>query len=775
MYIKHLKIEAFGVLRDREVDLSDGLNIIEGANESGKSALAMFIKFMLYGLSGKATGGELSERRRYVNWETGTAAGTMTVSGEEGEFRIERHLSASMSDDGSRQRETVRETVRIIDTALGTPVHRGEVPGDVIFHVPEAIFMNTVFVRQIDGTRPSGESILSSIENLLFTANENVSTKKAMERLDTARKQILHKNGGGGELYTCKEERSMTAARLRAAQEQIAALLSEENELTDAQTKCEALREKIRRQKRICEYGEINLIRRRFDTAIAGNQKLAVMRSELAKRNEDGIDRAFVSRLKESAARISEQSTALAQMREANAVIRDRHTTASDKHRRAESEIGTATTRADSLLGRMRLTLAIGLTLVLFAILAGLGAWLLYTYEISLLTIPLAGAGALLALAILCFIIRGRAARNLRDLLTEWDAPDVDSLPAAIADAIGAAGDLETLSNESRQMSRALSDMAQARRTEAKTGLELSGRVLSDLPTPDETDEDAYAAAATEALVQSAKAAEDICAEREEMQRAIDKLSGRLSVLQEQLQGENEEEIRRVFAENLCTPEGKIASGLDAARLEEAKQFLTELQNTLREEEEKHHNLETRVAASRAVSVSPVELAGRLSQLDEQINSLTMRHEAYCLAMETLQRASDTMRAGVLPKVVAQACASANRISGGAFEAIGVDHGLSMTFTRNGMTREVEYLSEGTKDIAYISLRRALSGALFGDTQPPLIYDESFARVDETRLSRVLKMLNATGKDGSQSILLTCRRLEAELAETCGGANVIRL
>ena len=90
MYIKHLKIDSFGTLRDREIELSDGLNIIEGANESGKSALAMFIKFMLYGLSGKATGGELSERRRYVNWDTGCAAGTMTVSGAEGEFRIER-------------------------------------------------------------------------------------------------------------------------------------------------------------------------------------------------------------------------------------------------------------------------------------------------------------------------------------------------------------------------------------------------------------------------------------------------------------------------------------------------------------------------------------------------------------------------------------------------------------------------------------------------------------------------------------------------------------
>ena len=775
MYIKHLKIEAFGVLRDREVELSDGLNIIEGANESGKSALAMFIKFMLYGLSGKATGGDLSERRRYVNWETGTAAGTMTVSGEEGEFRIERHLSASVTDDGARQRESVRETVRIIDTALGTPVHRGEVPGEVIFHVPEAIFMNTVFVRQIDGARPSGESILTSIENLLFTANENVSTKKAMDRLDAARKQILHKNGGGGELHLCKEERSTVAAHLRTAQEQIQALLGEENELSESQAKCEALKEKIARQKRICEYGEINLIRRRFDTAIAGKQRLAAMRSELAKRNEDGVDRAFIARIKESAARIAEQTAALSQMRAADGIIQSKHTTASQKHRQAETEIGTATTRADALVRRMRTTLAIGLTLILFAILAGLGCWLLYTYEISLHTIPLAGAGALLALAILCFIIRGRAAGHLRDLLTEWDAPDVESLPAAIADAIGVKGDLETLSNEARQLSRALSDMADARRAEAKNGFDMASRVLTDLQIPDGTDEDAYVEAAAEALALGAKTAEDICAEREEMQRAIDNLNGRLSVLHEELQGENEEDIRRVFAENLRTPEGKIASGLDAPRLEEAKGTLTKLQNSLREEETKYHSLETKVVASRAVSVSPVELAGRLAELDEQIETLTMRHEAYCLAMETLQRASDTMRAGVLPKVVAQACASANRISGGAFEAIGVDHGLSMTFTRNGMTREVEYLSEGTKDIAYISLRRALSGALFGDTQPPLIYDESFARVDETRLARVLRMLNASGGDGAQSIMLTCRRLEAELAENNGGANVIRL
>lgn len=775
MYIKHLKIESFGVLRDREVELSDGLNIIEGANESGKSALAMFIKFMLYGLSGKSTGGDLSERRRYVNWDTGCAAGTMIVSGEEGEFRIERHLAASVSDDGTRQRETVRETVRIIDTALGTPVHRGEVPGEVIFHVPEAIFMNTVFVRQIDGARPSGESILTSIENLLFTANENISTKKAMDRLDTARKQILHKNGGGGELHACKEERSAVAARLRSAQEQLGSLMGEENSLTDAQAKCEALKEKIRRQALICSYGEINLVRRRFDTVIAGTQKLKAMQQELANRNKDGVDRAFVARIKESAARIAEQSSMLAQMQSAESVLRGKHTSASEKHERAQTEIRAATTLADSLVGRMRLTLAMGITILVLAILAGLGGWMLYSYEVSLYPVPIAAAALLAVLSVLCFVIRGRASAALSDLLREWDAPDVASLPDAISDVIGVKGDLDSLTNESKQMQKALSDLLLTRHKEAKEAYSLAGRVLTGIRVPDEEKEDEYADGAKEALALTVKQAEDICAEREEMQRAIDKLAGRISVLQEQLAGENEEEVRRIFAENLRTPEGKIASGLDGDKLEEAKRFLKELQSALREAEEQCHSLETRVAASRAVSTSPTELASRLAELDEQIDTLTMRHEAYCLAMETLQRASDTMRAGVLPKVVAQACASANRISGGAFDAIGVDHGLAMTFTRNGMTRGVEYLSEGTKDIAYISLRRALSGALFGDTQPPLIYDESFARVDETRLARVLRMLNASGDEGAQSILLTCRRVEAELAENNGGANVIRL
>ena len=46
MYIKKMHIISFGTLTDRDIELSPGLNVIEGPNESGKTSAAMFIKFL---------------------------------------------------------------------------------------------------------------------------------------------------------------------------------------------------------------------------------------------------------------------------------------------------------------------------------------------------------------------------------------------------------------------------------------------------------------------------------------------------------------------------------------------------------------------------------------------------------------------------------------------------------------------------------------------------------------------------------------------------------
>ena len=76
MQIKKLTIDEYGALREREFLLSEGMNILEGNNESGKSTILSFIRFMLYGMPRKSAG-NITERDRGISWDGGVAGGSM--------------------------------------------------------------------------------------------------------------------------------------------------------------------------------------------------------------------------------------------------------------------------------------------------------------------------------------------------------------------------------------------------------------------------------------------------------------------------------------------------------------------------------------------------------------------------------------------------------------------------------------------------------------------------------------------------------------------------
>lgn len=776
MYIKKLTIQAFGVLRNREITLSPALNIIEGENESGKSALAMFIKFMLYGLSGRASGGELSERRRYVNWDTGTAAGSMLLSENGREIRIERNLSVSSVEDGEKIRESVRESVRILDAETNALLHRGEVPGEALLGVPENVFMNTVFVRQIDGTRPAGTGVLSSIENLLFSADENVGTQKALDRLEEGRRQILHRSENGGELYELRQERSRTAAQLAQASDAGGDLMQTQAQLSQADGVCAELDEKIRRQETIIACGEVNLLKRRFDSLAAASRKQKDLQQELDALQGRDLDRAYLAQLGQSVSRLNEYCQAAETLTAADAAMDEKVKEATKKADELDSETEYVLTDAERMLSRMRSTAAAAATLFFFAVLLGAGGWFLYMVHVSLYPVPLMGAGVLAILGMICLLVRKRTSSRLQELLQEWNAVNTAALADAVAKAMGGRVDVNALRAEKRQLENALTDMLSRRREEAHSLLELSQKAVQVDTEPIQNEgDDVLVETAFRAASAAQEEAEKHCSAAEALQHEADTWAGRLHLLREQLADAREEEVRRTFAENMNTVEGRIASGLDAARLDAAKKELDALLARRREAVEAHHKLDTQLAAAKAVQESPTVLAEKLSLLDQQIEKKSEEHAAYCLAIETMTRASERVRAGILPRIVQDACAAVNRLSDGKFEAVGIDHGLQMSFTRGGQTRGVEYLSEGTKDLAYVSLRRALCRALFGDNCPPLIYDESFARIDESRLGRILTMLSDVQGDDCQSIVLSCRRLEAELVTENGGARIIRL
>lgn len=65
MKINKLIINSYGKLREKEINLKEGINIIYGQNESGKSTLINFIINSFYGISKNKKGKEVSDYEKY--------------------------------------------------------------------------------------------------------------------------------------------------------------------------------------------------------------------------------------------------------------------------------------------------------------------------------------------------------------------------------------------------------------------------------------------------------------------------------------------------------------------------------------------------------------------------------------------------------------------------------------------------------------------------------------------------------------------------------------
>ena len=75
MKINNLKINGFGKINDKNIDLVDGINVIYGPNEAGKSSILKFITSMLYGASKTKNGKEISDFDKFKPWKTDEFSG----------------------------------------------------------------------------------------------------------------------------------------------------------------------------------------------------------------------------------------------------------------------------------------------------------------------------------------------------------------------------------------------------------------------------------------------------------------------------------------------------------------------------------------------------------------------------------------------------------------------------------------------------------------------------------------------------------------------------
>ena len=98
MRIEKIHIDSFMGSRERDVEFTQGVNIIRGDNESGKSTVSEFIKFMLYGAAARGGEGDIAERAKYLSFGDTSFGGYMELSTNSGRFRIDRKISQSAAE-----------------------------------------------------------------------------------------------------------------------------------------------------------------------------------------------------------------------------------------------------------------------------------------------------------------------------------------------------------------------------------------------------------------------------------------------------------------------------------------------------------------------------------------------------------------------------------------------------------------------------------------------------------------------------------------------------
>lgn len=180
MKINNLKINGFGKLKNKEINLKDGINIVYGENEAGKSSLLKFITSMLYGASKNKNGKDISDFDKYKPWQTEEFSGKIEYNLDNGEsFEVYREFKKKNPVIYNSKKEDISKTFNI-DKTKGIEFFEDQTGID------EETFYNTAITEQegIKLSKSSQNSIIQKISNLISSGDDNISFKKSLDKLN---------------------------------------------------------------------------------------------------------------------------------------------------------------------------------------------------------------------------------------------------------------------------------------------------------------------------------------------------------------------------------------------------------------------------------------------------------------------------------------------------------------------------------------------------------------------------------------------------------------
>ncbi len=744
MKIIELNIVEFGAFKDKKICFEDGVNIVRGDNEAGKSTIVLFIKFMLYGLGRKNAKG--AERERALSLDGERAAGTMTLEKGGVKYFLERSAAS-----GGRKGESVRLT----DLSTGE-TFREEI-AELLVGVPQEVFESSVLINQMKAAQIKGEQMGTAIDNMLSSADESVDVSTILKNIDEVRKEYKLNRGEGGRLYETEKK--------------LSELLARRKELTEKYLEAQALSARLERTKKSIEITEEAYARSkqllddvqgagvilRFEELAKKREELRELSYNLAQLEYRNSTQNFLPDREHTAAlhtALKNFEYKAEQLEQRKREERELPTVSDEVHRLArlgksiEGGLGEATVaRVKAITEKKNSLLGGGIACVICAILsATVGAALLGAMSVYICATVFGVAGAL-AVAAICLLALSVKQKKKRDAECIPYGLPFDKLEVGFSECIAALEHCRQIEKQS-EICRARLDSAIADKSAAENAL---CKLLKKTVVPSEE---------TEANVALCRAELErlgrFCAEREKNQATLCALEAYIKRLADELSVYDEAELRRAVRTD---PHTLTPKAIENARTHE--RYDRERLERLRIQKE---NQAITLAGMKIESETPATLADKIGLCEQRLRADREYFDALMLAKEHIERASIQISRSVTPEISKRAGELMAEVSGGAHEFLQTTKTFDVSVENKGFLISSELLSGGAKDAMYICLRIALAEKMFDGESVPLILDEALCQLDDTRAARLLSLLCGLSEH-TQCIIFTCHTREAVLCE----------
>ena len=261
--------------------------------------------------------------------------------------------------------------------------------------------------------------------------------------------------------------------------------------------------------------------------------------------------------------------------------------------------------------------------------------------------------------------------------------------------------------------------------------------------------------------------AEDLLTREEQHVGQIERLTGQL----EGLVGKEPTESLPTLRDAAALEVAQKTSALEAlgpiAKEPRARERLEvevrDQEGALERSRDDEANARARVEGNTVDAEQVAGQAERLAAWREQLSSAQRRQRVFAATLAAIDRAEQATMKTATRYLESHMVRDLATVTGGRYRRVRVDDrtlDIEVFAPEKNDWVPVSSLSQGTLDLVYLVARLGLVRLVTGDRRPPLVFDDPFVTLDDTRAARALGLLKSVASDFQVIYLTTSARYD---------------